>query len=384
MTAMLRSFRKFLKRRRALRRLRHQRRMIEAWLLRWPSELVKPVGQVMNELRCSILQRELPSYHGLVGDYFDMGLHFSGAEPADYVYPAEWWNQLRRLHVPQNPDMQMAENKEASSRWLRQHGLPTPASLGVLREELGKLVMVPQEPGAAPRALADVLEEYKTLFCKPADGEQGKGCLKLEACAETDRCLVNNCCVAADALTALIAAGGELLVEAYVLQHETLVALHPGSVNTLRLWTMRRADGQPEYLQGIIRMGTGGATVDNASQGGIFAGIRPDGRLMEFGHSFRRDAAPQMRHHPDTGVEFASVTLPFFTEATRLVCRAHAAISPQIFALAWDVAITPEGPLIIEINPRGGIGTMQRAHGGWRRLFLERLVPAVAARTSHT
>ena len=53
--------------------------------------------------------------------------------------------------------------------------------------------------------------------------------------------------------------------------------------------------------------------------------------------------------HPDTGLAFAGFQLPHWAAATALAVRAHAAL-PAIAVVGWDVALTPDGPVIVEGN----------------------------------
>ncbi len=83
--------------------------------------------------------------------------------------------------------------------------------------------------------------------------------------------------------------------------------------------------------------------------------------------------------HPDTGVVFKGYALPYFEEATQMICAAHRLFPRELFDLAWDIAITPDGPLIVEVNSNGGTTMMQRVCGGWQQLMRDRLRPAILA-----
>ena len=76
-----------------------------------------------------------------------------------------------------------------------------------------------------------------------------------------------------------------------------------------------------------------------------------------------------MDRHPDSGLIFKGTKIPGFQEAVELIIRAHECFSKHVFAIAWDVAVTQKGPLIIESNPHGGTATMQRMHGGWMFVY---------------
>ena len=54
-------------------------------------------------------------------------------------------------------------------------------------------------------------------------------------------------------------------------------------------------------------------------------------------------------HHPESGVKLKGFTIPYFEEAKK-ICLESAKKVPQMRYIAWDVAITPNGPVFIEGN----------------------------------
>ena len=64
--------------------------------------------------------------------------------------------------------------------------------------------------------------------------------------------------------------------------------------------------------------------------------------------------------HPDTHIRFVGYQLPMIPEAIALAKRAAREI-PQMRHVGWDVAITPDGPAIIEGNEYPGTDLCQLA-----------------------
>ena len=142
------------------------------------------------------------------------------------------------------------------------------------------------------------------------------------------------------------------ILEGYVDQHHDLKALNPSSVNTIRVVTVSRSlDGDPahkEYFNicyAALRIGRGKSVVDNASSGGLVAGI--DLETGELRTDAVTTAGEAFTHHPDTGVEFKGFKVPMFREAMKLVEEAGQLIDGYT---GWDVAISEDGPVLIEAN----------------------------------
>ncbi len=136
------------------------------------------------------------------------------------------------------------------------------------------------------------------------------------------------------------------LLEEQAENHESISAVYPHSLNTLRMTTIRTADGTWHLRLPFIKFGQSGSQVDNISAGGLFAGIDEAGRagLLHSSKSFE-----SLECHPDTGHRVQGMEVPFFTEARELALRASNAVG-FLRTIAWDVAITPGGPTIIEGN----------------------------------
>ena len=141
------------------------------------------------------------------------------------------------------------------------------------------------------------------------------------------------------------------LIEERAANHPDLQEIYPDSLNTVRMTTVKTADGKWHLLLPYIKFGRGGSQVDNLSAGGIIggiaAGIDDSGCL---GTGYASKTRDEFEHHPDTGAPIAGVRVPFFDEARALALKASTTFG-FMATVAWDVGITPAGPVIIEGNP---------------------------------
>ncbi|MCL2203995.1 MAG: hypothetical protein FWB88_08650 [Defluviitaleaceae bacterium] len=191
---------------------------------------------------------------------------------------------------------------------------------------------------AGPEAFIAFAQKYPLLIAKPVDKLCGQGIEKVEITEETD----------IPALYGRLVAKGQLLVEECVTQHPQLAALYPHSVNTLRLVTLRAGDAAStvHIIFRVLRTGAFGNVVDNTDMGGLVAFTNEAGQIITEAFNY---AGTRFPAHPDTGVAFQGMDIPFYAQAEALVKKAALRI-PGIRYAGWDVAITETGPLLIEAN----------------------------------
>ncbi len=142
----------------------------------------------------------------------------------------------------------------------------------------------------------------------------------------------------------------DLIATRFVRQADYAAAIFPDSLNTIRVVTVNVGEG-PYILAAAHRFGgagTGG--VDNFSAGGVVARI--DTATGRMGRAFRvgpDNRLEWLERHPDTGAPIAGRQVPGWK---RVVDLAHAlcAALPFLPYVGWDIAITPDGPLVVEGN----------------------------------
>lgn len=181
-------------------------------------------------------------------------------------------------------------------------------------------------------------------FCKKLMGLKGEGAFPLRT--ENGKIYTENKEIRSSELKSK-------LDETYVWQermkqHPEMARLHPQSLNTVRILTFNN-NGKVEVFFCAMRMGTNGRSVDNYSAGGIAIGVNSEtGQLFEYGQG-KPGTIGRAYAHPNTGVRFSSFTIPHFQECLDIVCKVHRYLY-GLHSIGWDVAITENGPVIIEGN----------------------------------
>lgn len=154
--------------------------------------------------------------------------------------------------------------------------------------------------------------------------------------------------------------GRNFVVQEKLIPHPAFAALHPASINTLRVVTYAMKD-KIETAPIAMRIGRGGNSVDNAHAGGIFIGVSDEGHLL--GEAFTEY---QLRFtvHPDTGITFEGYELPLIPEIREAAKALHRRV-PTLGFVSWDFTVDSEGRIVlIEANLHSQtVWFPQMAHG---------------------
>ncbi len=181
----------------------------------------------------------------------------------------------------------------------------------------------------------------ETFIAKVVDGDGGKGVNKFRLDLIEDM----------DGLYGELIKNGMFVIEETVKQHEAVSSLNPSSINTIRIYTVRNKNTDSVNIPfAFIRVGRGGF-VDNYHSGGMTSKIDvASGRIL-YPCADRDNEVYET--HPLTGVAFRGFQIPMWEECLQ-ICMDAAKKIPQIGYVGWDVAVTPDHPLLIEGNAYPG------------------------------
>ena len=105
----------------------------------------------------------------------------------------------------------------------------------------------------------------------------------------------------------------------------------------------------------IIRVGSGTNDVDNFHSGGVYSFFDEEGFITK--PAIDREGTVH-EEHPLTKTSFVGFKIPYCQEALDL-CKTASKKIPQIAYVGWDIAITPQGPVILEGNELPGYDLYQ-------------------------
>lgn len=206
----------------------------------------------------------------------------------------------------------------------------------------------PQGYAANFDSVIRLAKEKQVLALKPDEGSHGDGFYRLEWTG-TEFLLNGESATEESVLAILQDTKNQYLVTEFIQMHPVLAEIYPHSVNTIRLLVFKKDGVTPEIGNAYLRIGSlKSGYVDNTAAGGMLAQINPatgqfgDAKILDNG---RIADCPR---HPDTDVAIEGV-IPHWDYAVQKVLDIAASM-PQLEYLGFDLAITPTGIMLPEIN----------------------------------
>lgn len=187
--------------------------------------------------------------------------------------------------------------------------------------------------------LKSFVTKHQRVIVKVTDSDGGQG---IEGRSATD---IDDW----KAFRAQLLENHQFLVEQVIPQHPDMAALNSTSVNSLRI--VSYFDGTDVHiLARVLKMGNGGV-IDNFAHGGMYTMLDENGVAMHAAFDIQGDA---YEIHPLSGIRIPGFQVPMFDKVEALVDEV-ARFVPQIPYVGWDIAISPDRPVVIEGNYNTGV-----------------------------
>lgn len=137
------------------------------------------------------------------------------------------------------------------------------------------------------------------------------------------------------------------VIEERLQNIESVAAFNPHCLNTLRVVSIRTDDDVWRIALVALRIGTIDSAVDNLAAGGTVLKFSPDGvGIAAYDWTQRCEVVT----HADSARPLVGYTLDGFASLADFVLRASDAF-PEMGAIGWDIALTGDGPKVVEANP---------------------------------
>jgi hypothetical protein len=153
------------------------------------------------------------------------------------------------------------------------------------------------------------------------------------------------------------------------------------SLGTYRFATLLVDEYEYEFVGADLRMPVGDSLVDNAFHGNVSSLVDQTGRLGRV-HG-KNTPSDGILNHPTTGTRVEGTTVPQFQECVDLAILAHRRLAPYSPFFNADIALTEQGPMLIEINSSVGF-TARFFNGDNPERFVQSLCRAIARASRET
>jgi hypothetical protein len=195
------------------------------------------------------------------------------------------------------------------------------------------------------------------IFLKPIDGNGGKGCYKIDSSQIRNdyferiyRTIIN----------------AKYIMQVAINQHRYINEIYPLSVNTIRIHTCIDKNSRVNIISAYMRFGSKGGIVEGGDLGTIFIKVDMErgvlGRIAQKNFQY---GGQIYENHPDTGFSFDGFQIPYFLESLNMVKEATYLLPAPL--VGWDVAISENGPILLEGNTYFGFWAAQIADGGYKK-----------------
>lgn len=200
-------------------------------------------------------------------------------------------------------------------------------------------------PKSDEKEIYSFLSQFETVIIKPLSSEQGKGIYKLQ---------INN----ANKVSSFISAtkSNYYLIEEILENCNALNQINSTSLNTVRVYTIRKYDGNVEIISAALRCGCLNSEVDNWGAGGVGYNINLDLGIIDMAGIDKK--GNQYCFHPYTEFKMLGFEIPYWSDIKRFseeVIRHN----PKVVYAGLDIAVTPYGIKLVEINFPGGHDFLQ-------------------------
>lgn len=202
------------------------------------------------------------------------------------------------------------------------------------------------------------IEKHNCVIAKPNKGEQGQGVIKIFA---HDK----------EAIQTLLRAKAidEYVLEECLVNTPDISEINPSSLNTIRATTFIDKNGDTHILSIILRVGAPGSYVDNWGAGGVGYNFDVETGICNCMGLDKKNRSYIC--HPGSNIKMVGFELPDYTALKEYVLRLVKVV-PQAWYVGWDIAITPNGYDLIEMNCPAGHDMFQSFNNPVYRFFKHR------------
>ncbi len=326
-------------------------------------EYGKPLSaQLRDMLSCCMRGNKLT-----VDEYYQMMLFDDATYSADVKKTFVGLQKSRdiwvRLTEP-NQHLGLLNDKLAYEKMMQGFGFATTETVGIVGGHY------PEAPGLTQIDSAEKLTAFfanvtMPVFGKPVDSLQSLGSARFESFDRSSKKLnlANGETISVEDLFEEIVSefGGSYIFQKCVQPHSALADICAGGLPTVRVVTLDSGNG-PELYRAAIKLTSSGNVADNFWRAGnMLAPVDIENGIMDKALTQMGIDGEFLSHHPVTNAPIEGTTIPHWDKVTNAAIDA-AKLIPGSILIGFDIAISQDGPVIIEANGDPHLIMLQVAH----------------------
>ncbi len=250
-----------------------------------------------------------------------------------------------------------AEDKWLMYSILERHGIPVPRTVGIVSTGWREFGSIPTIGNATE--FVDFFQDRdgSPAFLKPVKGVGSSGAHLILGVSGGSVSFENGRMLPLDQFFSEEIETDAYLIQDVVENHHQLSKLS-SHLPTVRCYNFL-TDGEVFVAASLMKLCSTGNIADNFWRtGNMLAGVDVEsGHLTKVirGTGFDRE---ELEYHPDTGVRFGDFTIPHWENVCE-INRTCARMFPGLLFSSTDIAITDNGPVVIEVNNGGAVNLPQ-------------------------
>lgn len=266
------------------------------------------------------------------------------ADLHEYLF---WTDQpaIAELNRRRGAIMRDVQDKARFSEICSAHGLPCVPSLAVFRsgkQVAPELPFVPTDMEFWAKSLAGSGAQGAALWRREGEFYSNDTGMRLSA----------------QALASYLSRT-DSIVQPWLTNHPRLAEVTNGALASVRILTGIDAASRAAVVTAMIYLPSRDRTTSIAS---IACAIDLVSGTLTRAVDLQAGSI-DIEHHPDTGERIVGRVLPFWSESLALAVRAHESAFARFAFLGWDLALTPNGPVLLEANAGWGALHLQMLNG---------------------
>ncbi len=177
----------------------------------------------------------------------------------------------------------------------------------------------------------EFIKKHKEIIVKPVDGQCGKGIEKIKVTEKNYKEIHQQ-----------LLKEKRVLIEEVATQIKVINEIHPYSVNTLRIYTIKG-----NIVASFLRIGNKKNVVDNFNNEGLGAPIDINDGIIKYPAIDKHDHV--YKKHPITNKEIVGLKIPKWNEIKKYI-KEISEIVPEVGYVGWDLCLSDKGIMLIEGN----------------------------------